>query len=422
MKEDLIHLVWKMKNFDLQNLRTTEGEIISINKFGTHNFDSGPDFLNAEIKIGDKIWIGHVEMHVKASEWYEHKHQNDPAYQNVILHVVYTNDKPVHNHMDQVIPTLVLNQRIDSKTIENYDNLKSSLSWVPCADQLKNIDEFKLNIFLERILVERLERKAVDVFGILADNQNDWESTLYSLLSKYLGLKVNAEAFSILNQKTSYKLVLKYSSNLLDLESLLYGQAGLLKNYMDEYSKNLHKRYEFIQCKHTLVSMNGVEWKFSRMRPVNFPTIRISQLSAIYNKSPQLFNKLINCNSLNELYALLNVSASEYWNTHYTFGKESLSTVKNLGDEAKKILIINALVPLFFTYGIKRDDQNIKDLAVSFLNDMKSENNRIIRKWKEHGISSNAASKSQALIELKNNYCDQFKCLNCNIGRTILFA
>jgi len=427
MKEDLIHLVWKMKKFNLQDLKTAEGETILIKNFGFHNHDAGPDFLNAEIKIGDKTWHGSVEMHVRASEWQTHKHQHDKAYNNVILHVVYKNDKAVYNANGLPLATLVLENRITQNTIYNYDKLKSSLTWVPCANQLKQYllrqeDKFKNNVFLERLLVERLETKSKRVLALLDENKNDWEDVLYKMLVKYLGLKVNGEAFAQLTKSTPYKLLLKTYDSILKTEALLMGQAGILEKGKDEYVKTLKTEYDFLKHKHQLTPMSGVEWKFSRMRPVNFPSIRIAQIASLYHTNPQLFNSVINIDDYSSLIELLKAEASTYWDTHYIPGKESKKKVKKIGAQAQHTLIINAIVPIIFAYGIKTNDQTKKDLALKILESVPSEKNKIIENWDQHGILSDSAGQSQALLELKSNYCDQFKCLNCNIGRAILFS
>jgi len=422
MKEDLLHLVWKLKKFDLKNLKTTTGESVQIKNFGFHNHNAGPDFLNAEVLINNISWFGHIEIHVNASEWNDHKHQNDLNYNNVILHVVYKDDKEVFTAHKTIMPTLELANRIDNATLSNYTKLKSSLTWIPCASQIENFDKTRLQVFLEKVLIERLQTKTDRVNLLLENNQNDWEDLLYKMIAKYLGLKVNAEAFAQLSKKTSYRLIHKVSNELPKLEALLLGQAGLFQKLQDDYSKSLSKEYDFLKHKFQLQAMSGLEWKFSRMRPVNFPTVRIAQIAALYYKSPQLFNAILNTSNLKEIYKLLSVNASDYWSTHYILGKESKKMIKTLGEQTKQSIVINAIIPIIFAYGEKLKDQSKKDYALSLIDSMPSEKNKIIRTWKEHSIDASSAAQSQALIQLKTEYCDQFRCLNCNIGKTILFA
>ena len=422
MKEDLIHLVWKMKKFNLQNLSTENGEKITIKNFGFHNHDAGPDFLNAEIIIGETTWHGHVEMHIKASDWDNHKHQYDLNYNNVILHVVYNNDREVTNANGLKIPTLEISNRISEKTIHQYENLKSSLSWIPCASHLHTHDTLKTNMFLERILIQRLEKKAERVFLYLEESKNDWEQVLYQLLGKYLGLKVNGDAFDQLTRLTPYKTLLKVSDNLLKTEAILFGQAGILEKANDLYIQSLKSEYAFLKAKYQLTGMTGLEWKFSRMRPVNFPPLRIAQIAKLYHSTPQLFNQIINTDSYNSLLKILDAQASSYWDTHYIPGKESKRSIKKIGTQAQQTIIINAIVPLIFAFGVKTKNQDKKDLALNILESIPAEKNKLIKEWQKHGIPSQSAGQTQALIELKSHYCDQFKCLNCNIGRAILFS
>lgn len=422
MKEDLLHLVWKLKKINFTELATTSGESITIKKFGFHNNNAGPDFLNAEVIIGDTTWFGHIEMHVNASEWKLHKHDKDLAYNNVILHVVYNNDKLIVNQKKQSIPTLVLKDRIEEQTIENYESLKGNQDWIPCAKSFHKTDKTKNNIFLGRVLTERLTEKCTRIQEILKHNNNDWEETLYRLLLKYFGLKVNNTAFEQLAHVTPYKVIKKLSDKAVNLEALLLGQAGLIGDNNDEYINQLKKEYKHFYHKYDLIPMTGVEWKFSKLRPPNFPSIRIAQIAQLYHQSPQLFSQLLNAQSKDKLYKLLNVTASEYWNTHYIPNKQSESRLKKIGKTTKDLIIINVVSPVIFAYGMKLKDQRYKNRAINILEQIGAENNTIIRNWKDLGINVRSACDTQALIQLKNVYCNQFKCLHCQIGQSILFS
>lgn len=420
MKEDLLHHVWKTKNFDFDELLTTDNEKIQIHQFGTHNFNSGPDFLDARITIGDTLWAGHVEIHINSSDWNAHKHQNDNAYNNVILHVVYADDKPILNSNGQSIPTLVLKPRIKERYLNDYDKLTSSLTWVPCANHLEKINKDKIPFFLERLVVQRLSRKRNEIDTLLDLTKNNWEEVLYRLILKYLGLKVNGVAFDKLATIVPHSLLVKQES-ILQKESLLFGQAGFINN-QDEYFKNLSKEFQHQKAKYQLTPLTGVEWHFSRLRPANFPTIRIAQIAALVHKTPQLFNELINDLNIDKLKDIFDIEIDGYWNTHYIPGKESAKRKKSIGNSTREILIINAIVPLVFSYSVKTDNEQLKNKALDLLNKIKPEKNKIIRAWNKLGLNADSASQSQALIELKNNNCDTYNCLNCQIGQQIIFA
>ncbi len=422
MKEDLIHLVWKLKKFDFNNLTTTDGEKLQIKKFGFHNKNAGPDFLNGEIIVGDTKWVGHIEMHINSSDWNKHKHQDDKAYNNVILHVVYNEDTKIINQSGQQIPTLILNDRISQHTINNYEKLSQNLDWIPCAKSISKVDDIKKVIFLEKVLIERLQKKCARIYEILDHTHNDWEGTLYRLLLKYFGLKVNGSAFEQLAHVTPYPYIKKLSDKSIALEALLLGQAGLLSNPSDQYISQLRTEYNHYKNKYQLVPMTGVEWRFSKLRPANFPPIRIAQIAQLYHKSPQLFNDILKAKNINDIYIMLDVTASDYWTTHYLPGKTSESKTKKIGQSTKELIAINVVVPLLFSYGQKTDNDIYKDKAISLLENIKAENNSIIREWKGLGMKTKSAFDSQSLIQLKNEYCNNFNCLNCQIGQTILFS
>jgi hypothetical protein len=422
MKEDLIHLVWKLKKFDFNKLTTTDGEKLQIKKFGFHNKNAGPDFLNGEIIVGDTKWVGHIEMHINSSDWNKHKHQDDKAYNNVILHVVYNEDTKIINQSGQQIPTLILNDRISQHTINNYEKLSQNLDWIPCAKSISKVDDIKKVIFLEKVLIERLQKKCARIYEILDHTHNDWEGTLYRLLLKYFGLKVNGSAFEQLAHVTPYPYIKKLSDKSIALEALLLGQAGLLSNPSDQYISQLRTEYNHYKNKYQLVPMTGVEWRFSKLRPANFPPIRIAQIAQLYHKSPQLFNDILKAKNINDIYTMLDVSASDYWTTHYLPGKTSESKTKKIGQSTKELIAINVVVPLLFSYGQKTDNDIYKDKAISLLENIKAENNSIIREWKGLGMKTKSAFDSQSLIQLKNEYCNNFNCLNCQIGQTILFS
>jgi len=419
MKEDFLHYIWKTKRFRQDNLHTTDGENLQILQFGHHNHDAGPDFLNGKIKIGNTIWSGHIEIHINTSDWNNHKHQNDPAYNNVILHVVQNHDKHIQNLNGQKIPTLELAGLYDQNLCTNYSNLLNSNTWIPCNELISQADLSKLPFFLERKLTDRLIRKHYDMSAMLDKNKNDWEEVLYANILRYMGHRSNNEAFENLAIRCPHKLLIKQGENLQQKESLLFGQAGLLQ-HEDDYFSSLATTYKHLQHKYDLYPMNSVEWKFSRMRPASFPTLRIAQVAALYHKTPQLFQNLIKNPDYASLCKTMDVQPSPYWLTPYRSGKTSKSKSKAIGSMTKDIILINAYAPLIFTYGQVTGNQDLKDKAIDILAAVPPENNIIVRKWRSLGIKPDNAAQSQALLELKNNMCNKSRCLDCFIGQQII--
>lgn len=421
MKEDFLHYVWKYKLFDTSNLLTTNDEVITILNSGLHNTDAGPDFFNGQLKIGETVWGGNIEIHINSSDWLVHQHQKDKAYNNVVLHVVFNDDKIIYDVHNNPIPTLELKNLISPKLITKNKYLQGSKDWIACQNQIDIVDEFTINTWLNRLAIERLERKSEEIKLTLQQNKNDWEQTFYQYLFKYFGLKVNALPFEQLAINTSVKIAEKHNS-LTSIEALYFGQAGFLEdNIKDEYYVRLQKEYHFLKAKFGLQFIDKSLWKLMRLRPANFPTIRISQLANLLNNETRLFAKIISINSLAEVEKLFKVCSSDYWEEHYQFGiLAEKSNAKQVGKTLINSLIINVVVPFMFVYGKQKQDEKLMDKAINFLENVKAEKNSIIDKWNKLNVNSNNAMHSQALIELKNNYCSQKKCLNCNIGSKIL--
>ena len=422
MKEDFLHYIWKYKLFNTSNLSTKKGIAIEILNFGRHNTDAGPDFFNGKVKIGATIWAGNIEIHLNSSDWIKHQHQNDKVYDNVILHVVYSNDAAILDRDGNIIPTIELKDLISQKLIANHNNLVSqSGSEIPCAKQIKHVDEFTIQSWMNRLAIERLERKSSEIIQTLEHNKNDWEETFYQYLFKYFGLKVNALPFELLSKKAALKTIEKHH-NLVSIEALLFGQAGYLAETIeDEYYLKLTKEYHFLKAKFTLNPLDKSIWKMLRMRPSNFPTLRISQVSNLLNKETRLFSKIIAAKSLKPIQELFKVEASPYWDSHYQFGKlVKENKVKKIGDNTINSLIMNLVVPFTFVYGKQNQQEELVDKSLQLLENVKAESNATVKKWKQLGIKTTNAMQTQALLELKNNYCSQKKCLNCSIGNKIL--
>lgn len=419
MKEELLQYIWQNKLFKSKILSSVKGESIQIINEGQKNNDSGPDFTNARVKIDDIEWAGNVEIHNNSSDWFAHNHDKDRSYDNVILHVVGNYDKPALNTKVKEIPTIILDY--DKKLEKNYKALLDSQTWIPCNDKIKNVDGIILDSWLNALLIDRLESKSDIVLQTLKKNNNNWEETFYQLIAKNFGFKLNSFPFELLASNTPLKYLAKHKNNVFQIEAMLFGQAGFLTETIDdEYHKELRKEYHFLKNKFKLESIEKHLWKFLRSRPVNFPTIRISQFAALIYNSNALFSKIIEAKDIKTIFSYFNISASEYWHTHYNFGKTSAEKKKTLGKSAANNIIINTIVPFVFIYGKQKGNEDLKEKALNFIDKVAAENNNIIKKWEEIGIDCPNAFYSQALIQLKNEYCSRKKCLNCPIGNKLI--
>jgi hypothetical protein len=421
LKEEFLHYVWKYKLFNSNELYLTNGEQLQIKKSGIHNFDSGPDFFNAQIVIDQQLWAGNVEIHLKSSDWYVHNHEKDENYDAVILHVVLENDIPVLNTKGCEIPTIIVKDYIIEKTWNNYNALMSkSKNWILCEENLISVDSFTKETWLSRLYIERLENKSSIINELLLSLANDWEQVLFVMLLKNFGLKLNGEAFFNLGKSFDFSVFRKLQNVEKGVEFLLFGQGGFLEEKKDDlYYLELKNEYQFIQRKYKLVPVFNGQFKFFRLRPSNFPTIRISQFSELYQVNKNLFSRIIKSNSLIEFYEIFGVAASEYWDTHYTFGKTSKKRKKKITKSFVDLLLINTIIPVKYAYLRSQGKYDFDELE-KLLRSIKQESNSIIDKFSDLGIKSKSAFDSQALLELKNNYCDRQKCLHCAIGLSVL--
>lgn len=421
MTEELLHHIWEFRLFDNNNLITTSGQLIEIIKPGDHNTDSGPDFFNARMKIGKTTWAGNVEVHVRASDWDKHLHQYDKAYDNIVLHVVYAADKKILRKNGEAIPVLELKSRINERIYSQYVDFKSAKGWIPCEKQLQEVSSMTLNSWLDRLLVERLEKKSVSVIQSLKLNKNNWEETFYQHLARSFGSKVNAEAFELLAKSVSINTLSKQKNSLFRVEALLFGQAGMLdKRFTDDYPTRLKKEYEFLKQKFGLIPIDSHLFKFLRLRPVNFPTVRIAQLAALIQRSDRLFSRIMEAADTEAIRKLLSAGGSDYWNEHYRFDKRSPGRRKLLGANSIDVIIINTVVPFLFVYGRQKNEENYVDKALSFLEQIAGEKNAVIEKWSKLKAPVKSAYSTQALLQLKNEYCNKKRCLQCGIGSKLL--
>ena len=422
MNEEFLQFIWEHGLFNRNNLLTIDGKPAEVIHVGQPNTDSGPDFFNARIRIGETTWAGNVEIHQKSSHWYRHHHNVDAAYDNVILHVVETFDLPVKvkNHE---LPTLVISY--PSELLKNYEQLLKSERWIACEDKLSEVDPFILRFWFSSLMIERLQSKTGDILVLLEQNKNNWNDTFYQLLARNFGMKTNALPFELLARSLPLQILSKHKNDLFQTEALLFGQSGLLNESLfgDDYFLSLRKEYSFLYKKYGLSGIESHLWKFMRLRPINFPTIRIAQLAALINHSSALFSRVLETENLGELRKLFDVSASEYWDTHYNFNKISKDNHrKTLGESAFNNLVINTVVPILFVYGDQHMDQAMKDRALALLENLAPESNQIIRKWNSLGIECRSAFETQALLQLKNSYCTDKKCLNCQLGAKIIIS
>ncbi len=421
MREDFLQYVWKYKKFPLQHLTTTTKEDVVIVSVGTHNTNSGPDFFNAQIRINDQLWAGNVEVHLQSSDWYLHNHEKDSAYDNVILHVVWQHDAEIFRNDNSKIPTLELQKLVPKKVVENYNALiTKQQKWINCENDFKTIHHFVINNWLERIYLERLEEKSKQLQQLVLRSKNSWEEVLFLKLAENFGLKINTEAFLSIANSIDFSVVLKLQNTKEALEAVLFGQANLLnETKQDVYYNALQEAYLFLKNKFNLSTTTILPLQFFRLRPASFPTIRLSQFANLYVQNKNLFSKVMAAKTLEEFYNLFTVAASKYWNHHYTFGKPSKSSKKQVSKAFIHLLLCNAIIPIKFSYAIYTG-KVINSEIIALLEQIPSEKNSIITKFNALQPISKNALQSQALLQLKKKYCDKNKCLQCAIGNQIV--
>jgi Protein of unknown function (DUF2851) len=420
MKEDFLHYVWQYKKFDFSNLKTTSQETLNIIKVGDYTQLSGPDFFNAHIEIDNQKWAGNIEIHIKSSDWYVHNHERDDNYNNVILHVVWENDTAVFRKDNSEIPVLELKDYVSKELVSQYQKLKANKSWIYCENDIKTIPEFVFKNWQERLFFERLERKSKPIEVLLQENQNDWEATFFCFLAKNFGLNTNGDFFFKMAQSIPFATIRKEAFEVENLEALFYGKSNLLQTEKEDvYFKDLKTRYDYLLHKYQLEDVNIGQVQFFKHRPDNFPTIRLSQLANLYHKHQNLFSKLIQAKSLKAIYDIFDVSASAYWQTHYQFDKSSPKKAKSLSKSFIDLLVINTIVPFKFAYDMSLGKEQAEE-NINFLEQISSEKNAIIDKFKSIEIISKNAFQSQTLLQLKNEYCNKSRCLQCAVGLELL--
>lgn len=415
MTERLLQFIWQFQYFNNSELTTTAGEFIQIIFPGQYNTNQGPDFADAKIRIGKATWAGTVELHIKTSDWTKHNHQQDKNYNNVILHVVWEDDKAGNN-----VPVLELKGRVSKILLQRYKELKNAGSFIPCEKSIHSVREIVWKSWKDRLLAERLLRKTATVDNYLQQNNYHWEETFWWLLARNFGMKVNAETFEVIARSVPVNILAKHKHQVHQLEALLLGQAGLLEEkFTEEYPLMLQKEYRFLQSKYRLKPVS-LPLHFLRMRPGNFPTIRLAQLTTLVHQSVHLFSKVKEAGSVKDIRQWFNVNANDYWHYHYRFDEVSAFKKKKLGNAMIDNIIINTIAPVLFAYGSYHKEQAYKDKALQWLESTAAEANNITKGFQRIGVDIRSAFDSQALIELKNEYCTKKRCLDCVVGNALL--
>ncbi len=421
MQEEFLHFIWKNRRFDPGSLRSTRGETIHIFHPGRANADAGPDFCEAQISIDGTTWIGQVEIHLKASDWLRHGHQHDPAYANVILHVVLDADIELRRSDGSRIPCLEMRRRLSPRLLGRYRLLQAQEGSIPCHAQWPGPDTLEITAWLDRLLVQRLQHRVNRLRSCLEGYKGDWEQTFYRQLARSFGSRVNADPFEELADRVPLRLLRKHRDNLFHMEALLFGQAGLLADDLaDPYPRKLKAEYAHLKRKYGLKPLPGLAWKFMRMRPNNFPTLRIAQFAALHFQGDALFNKMLAAADAEEVGNMFSVRLANYWKDHYHFDKPAPASPKRLGKDAVRLIAINAVAPILFLYGREQGKVRQEEKAIELLEALPPERNRVIRQWEDLGISFRSAGQTQAALEWRKSYCDKRRCLECAVGQMIL--
>jgi hypothetical protein len=422
MEELLLHFIWHQKLFDLDSLCTTEQESVEVVYPGIPNADQGPDFLHARVKIGEQLWAGHVEIHVRSSAWYLHAHETDPHYNNVILHVVWNEDRPVTTVNGFRLPCIELEQRVDRSLLQRYHHLMNNQEWIPCAASLGQVNNIIRISWLDRMMAERMEAKTTFVFQLLERCGHHWEQVFFILLARQLGAPVNSHAMEEVCLRIPWAIIRKHGNRIDQIEALLFGTAGMLdKGTRDPYVIKLKQEYEFLKKKYQLISILGVHWKFMRMRPMHFPTIRLAQLAVIISRFIHLVDMLEEkASSVTWTKRFMVSPEPVFWNTHYHFTAISPISIKQIGMQTAGAIVINVVAPVMFLYGKLQGKPVLKDAALELLQQLPAEKNSVINQWRKLHWQADNAGQTQALLHLKKNYCDQRRCMHCAIGLKVL--
>ena len=413
--EQLLHYVWKHKIFPLKELKTTTGQQVEVIDTGLANTDAGPDFFNAKLKLDGVLWIGNIEIHERSSDWFKHGHHADAGYNSVILHIASEIDMEISRSNGERIPQI---QLICPEAVRtNYKELLETDSYPPWYRIIPSLPPFTAHSWMTALQMERFEQKATLLNERLKRCQGNWEDAFFITLARNFGFGLNGDAFETWAHQLPFRAVDKHRNDLFQIEAIFFGQAGILEDSNgDGYYLRLKKEYTYLQHKFELIPMDASLWRFLRLRPANFPHIRIAQLACLYHRAYGLLSRIMETETLQGVRDILKGGTSEYWLTHYTFGGSSPSRPKTLSNTSLDLLIINTVVTFLYAYGLHKGNRVLCARAGSFLEELKAENNYITRMWEQCGMKASNAADSQALIQLKKEYCDKKKCLYCRIG------
>lgn len=419
--EKLMQYVWKHRLWRSEDMVTNTGKKVRVVDPGLLNTDAGPDFFNAKIEIDGHMWVGNVEMHYRATDWKRHRHDSDKAYDSVILHVVAKDDAPVRRTNGELIPQLVL--EVSPQFNADYASLVGATIEVPCATKIKQVPHLTIVEWVEGLAFERLHGKVERIHQLLDSFNGSWEDVCYVTLARNFGFGINNDAFERLARRTPLRLLGKHSDSVLQIEALLFGQAGMLdaqKQGMDSYYNQLCTEYAFLSNKFQLTPMEKESWKLFRIRPQNFPYRRIAMLAQFIEGGFRMMNRILEAEGEKEMRALFEVELSGYWTKHYTFGKPNERATATLSRSSIDIILINTVAPLLYAYGELTGNYEMTDKAIKLLEDLRAESNSIVSHFVAYGIDCPDALTSQALVQLKREYCDARKCIYCKIGHHLL--
>jgi hypothetical protein len=420
MTEEFLQFIWKYGLFERDRLFTDAGEEVQVISLGEQNQDAGPDFLHARIRIGPTTWAGNVEVHVRSADWYAHGHMGDKAYDNVILHVVYQHDQTAYRSGGEVIPALIL--PFNPGLYENYRQLQTQHGTMPCRFKIGRVDPLLLDCWLSSLAMERLAMKSEYIAAHLRQRTGNWEECFYISLARSFGFGLNAGPFECVAKSLPLNILSRHRDNLLQVEALLLGQAGFLDEACmhSDYPEKLWREYLHLKQKYKLEAIGRHLWKFLRLRPGNFPTVRLAQFAKLMQHSEGLFSCLLACRDLPEVRQIFTLRASGFWSSHYTFGRTSPFREKDLGEAAFYSIVINTVIPFLFVYGSMNGKEEAREKAIGWLNRIPAENNRMVRRWAQAGIRPSSALYSQALLQLMENYCNRRRCLSCSVGLQLI--
>lgn len=420
MNEDFLQYIWKSRS-EKKAFTSEDGDRLTVLRAGEQNRDAGPDFTNAMIRMGDTTWVGSVEIHVKASDWLRHGHEKDPAYDNVVLHAVYIQDLPVYRQNGEKIMTIGLKELIPQKAYRAYLDFLNNHLWVPCANELVNVDKNMAGKHLERMCMDRISRRADQIRQMVSESKGDWNQAFFISLAGTMGTRINKDPFELLARKTPVQLILKNRSGMETLEAMFFGQAGFLENpFREDYPNRLAAEYRHLKSKYSLEGIPVHLWKFLRLRPVNFPTIRLAQLCAIYHRNPLPFGMLLEEVDPEKWASFFSVNVSGYWKTHFHFDRISVEADKRIGQEMTGLIIINTVIPFVYAFGQVHGKNELSHLALEVFKSQSPETNSIISRFNYFGLEFAHAMQTQGALELKRNWCDRQRCLDCGIGQELL--